>query len=275
MSPTSEKAGEMTLLTSRKNPKLKQVRALQQRKQRKVQGLFVVEGIRHVGEAVEAGAPIEYVIYSPDQLKSDFAYQLISRLESVGIPVFTTPSELFKDLADKENPAGILGVIKQREQSLDQLSPENFGWGAVIEAPQDPGNLGTIIRTVDAAGAQGLIVVGGGVDIYHPTAVRASMGALFWHPVVPATPDEFLLWQETHGYNLYGTSANGETDYRQVEYEKPALLMLGSERAGLSEGFQSACQHVIRLPMHGRSTSLNLSIAAGILLYAMGASLVA
>ena len=260
----------MTLLTSRQNPKIKQIRALGKRKQRQAQGAFVVEGIRHVGEAVDARAKIEYIVYAPDLLTSDYAHQLITELQLTNTPIYSTTPEIFSYIAEKEHPAGILAVIEQKHKSLQTLNPDNLGWGVVIFSPQDPGNLGTILRTLDSAGADGLIVVGNSTDIYHPTAVRASMGTLFWKPVVYTEFDEFAAWQKEHNYNLYGTSAHGSADYTTVEYKRPALLVLGSEREGLTPEQIALCQTLIRLPMRGRATSLNLSIAAGVLLYEMG-----
>lgn len=260
----------MTLLTSRQNPKIKQIRALGNRRQRKEQGVFVVEGIRHVGEAVESGAVIEYLLYAPEMLTSDYAYSLITQLKLKDIPVFSTTADIFSDLADKQNPQGILAVVQQKLTSLGSLSQENFGWGVAIVSPQDPGNLGTLMRTLDAAGADGLIVLESGTDIFHPTAVRASMGTIFWKPVVYASFAEFRAWQNVHHFNIYGTSAKGSVDFTEANYRRPAILLLGSEREGLDEEQIALCDSLVRLPMRGHATSLNLSVAAGILLYEMG-----
>jgi len=265
----------MTLLTSRQNPKIKQIRALSVRKQRQQQGVFVVEGIRHVGEAVESGAEIEYLVYAPDLLTSDFAYSLITQLGIKGIPVFTTPADVFTDIAGKENPQGILAVVKQKLTPLGFLSETNFSWGVAILSPQDPGNLGTLMRTLDAAGADGLIVLENATDIFHPTAVRASMGTIFWKPVVYASFAEFRAWQNVHNFNIYGTSAKGSVTYSEADFHRPAILLLGSEREGLGEEHKALCTSLVSLPMHGRASSLNLSVAAGVLLYEMGRRLTA
>lgn len=265
----------MTLLTSRQNPKIKQIRALSVRKQRQQQGVFVVEGIRHVGEAVESGAEIEYLVYAPDLLTSDFAYSLITQLGIKGVPVFTTPGDVFTDIAGKENPQGILAVVKQKLTPLGFLSETNFSWGVAILSPQDPGNLGTLMRTLDAAGADGLIVLENATDIFHPTAVRASMGTIFWKPVVYASFAEFRAWQNVHNFNIYGTSAKGSVTYSEADFHRPAILLLGSEREGLGEEHKALCTSLVSLPMHGRASSLNLSVAAGVLLYEMGRRLTA
>lgn len=256
-------------ITSRQNSKIKQARGLRQHKQRKASGLFLVEGLRHVGEAVEGGASIEYILYAPDLLHGEYAEKLLEQIHQADLPLFTVSSEVLDSVAEKDNPQGILAVVRQQLTPLKELSPANFPWGAAVTSPQDPGNLGTILRSIDAVGASGLIILDGGVDPYHPNAVRASMGALFRMPLVSAIFGEFADWCSLHGYHLYGSSAAGEAAYNQVTYQEPAVLLLGSEREGLNEAQKSACEKVVQLPMRGSSTSLNLSVAAGILLYAM------
>jgi len=260
-------------LTNPRNPHVKQARALQQRKVRDETGLFVVEGIRHVGEAVEAKAQVEYICYAPDLLQSDFAYQLLEKQMALGLRCYALAPEVFRSIAEKENPQGILAVVRQPRTALADLHPGNFAWGVALVAPQDPGNIGTVLRTVDAVGASGLLLLDGGADPAHPNAVRASMGAQFWLPVVSASFADFAAWAKGHGYHLYGTSAHGSADYRGVlAYARPCILVLGSEQKGLAPEQMAVCEQVIRLPMQGRVSSLNLAVAAGILLYEMAAS---
>jgi TrmH family RNA methyltransferase len=267
--PTRTKENQMNEITSRQNPKIKQIRGLSQRKQRDAQKLFVVEGIRHVGEAIESGAEVEYLMVAPDQLSSDYAQSLVEKAQDKGIEVISTTPDIFSSLAEKEHPQGLLAVVRQNLTPLDSLSPANFPWGAAVVAPQDPGNLGTILRTLDAVGASGLLVLEGGVDVFHPGAVRASMGALFTKAVVKASFGEFSAWAQGHGYKIYGSSAHADTPYNQVTYESPAILLLGSEREGLTPEQAGVCDQLLQIPMAGSATSLNLSIAAGVLLYEM------
>jgi len=241
----------------------------QQRKARAASGLFVVEGIRHVGEAIAAGAAVEYLCYAPDLLTSEFALRLVAEQEGCGLPCYAVKPEVFASLAEKDHPAGILAVVRMRTERLEDLSPQNFPWGVALDAPQDPGNIGSILRTIDAAGASGLLLLGQAADPYHPSAVRASMGAIFWHPVVTATFEAFTAWAGRHAYHLYGTSAHASQDYREARYEKPCILLMGSERQGLSEAQAAACHTLLRMPMQGRVTSLNLAIATGVMLYEM------
>jgi TrmH family RNA methyltransferase len=257
-------------IVSRNNPKIKQIRSLRLRKRRDETGLFIVEGIRHIGEAVEAGMQVDSLCYAPDLLSSTFALELLMKQQARGITCLAFEAETFSSLADKENPQGILAVVRKQTWKLDQLHPGNFPWGVALVAPQDPGNIGTILRTIDAVGASGLLLLENSADPYHPSAVRASMGTLFWYPVVQASFVEFLQWSKKQAYTLVGTSAHDSLDYRQVEQVPfPLILLLGSEREGLSAEQRQACDRLLRLPMHGRATSLNLAVAAGVLLYAI------
>ena len=267
----------MTTLTSRNNPKIKQIRQLLgQRKERDATGLFVVEGIRHVGEAIAARAHVDYICYAPDLLTSDFAHQLVEEQSQLGIPCFAVDGDTFSSLAGKDNPQGIIAVVQQPHLTLDTLSLKNFSWGVALVAPQDPGNIGTILRTIDAVSASGLILLDDpaykqySADPYHPSSVRASMGSIFWYPLISATFSEFLPWVKANGYKIYGTSAHATQDYRQVEhFERPFILLMGSEREGLIPSQSTVCDGMLRIPMQGRVTSLNLAIATGVMLYSI------
>jgi TrmH family RNA methyltransferase len=263
----------MELISSRNNQKIKQVRLLKERKARLASGLAVVEGIFPVGEAVAAAQEhrvgVESIFYSPRLLKSVFASGLVDSLASQGVPCYATSEEVFTSIADKDNPQGILAVVRPVSCSLDELSPQNAPWCVALLAPQDPGNVGTVLRTLDAVGASCLILLENSLDPYQPGVVRASMGLVFWTPVVSASFADFVAWARLHGYHLYGTSARGQEDYRHVAYQKPCVLLLGSEREGLSADQRAACDMLVSLPMGGRATSLNLAVAAGVMLYAM------
>ncbi|MFM8320063.1 MAG: TrmH family RNA methyltransferase, partial [Chloroflexota bacterium] len=143
----------MDIITSRSNPKIKQLRALRQHRGRQDSPVFLVEGIRPVGEAVEAGAHLEALYYAPEQLRSEYARRLIEQQAAAGVDCYPVSSEVFEALAEKDSPQGILAVAVRPARRLETLDPENFAWGVALVNPQDPGNLGTILRTVDAVGA--------------------------------------------------------------------------------------------------------------------------
>jgi TrmH family RNA methyltransferase len=257
------------ILTNPRNPDIKQVRQLHQRKVRDETGLFLVEGIRHVGEAIAAGAAIAYLCYAPDLLKSEFAHDLLEKQRRAGARVYALAPDIFRSLADKDNPQGILAVVKRPNLQLANLQPTTHPWLVALVAPQDPGNVGAVMRTIDAVGASGLILLDGGADPGHPNAVRASLGSLFWMPVVNADFASFTTWAKAQGYRLVGTSEKAAAEYRAVDYARPVILLMGSERDGLTPAQEAACDVMARLPMTGRVTSLNLAVATGVMLYAM------
>jgi TrmH family RNA methyltransferase len=263
----------VAIITSKSNPKTKQARALRQRKERDESGLFLVEGLAHVGAAIESNAAIDYILYSPELLISDFGKQAIAQAEQKKIECLETSADVFESVADKEHPSGLLAVAHKSNANLESLILQPQSLFVALVTPQDPGNIGAILRTLDAVNASGLILLEGGADPYHPNAVRASMGALFYKSVVTASFAECVQWAKQNGCAIVGTSAKATTDYRATNYKLPLVLLMGSEQKGLTAEQSSACDHLIRLPMEGKVSSLNLAVATGILLYAIKATL--
>ena len=256
------------LITSLSNPLVKKVRALRHRKTRVTSGLFLVEGIHHVGSALEADWKTDTLLYASDLLTSDYAQSLLDEALRTGIALQPVSAKVMESLTEKDNPQGILAVVRQRSLTFDDV--HGFHCGVALISPQDPGNVGTILRTLDAVGADVLFMLEGGVELYHPTCVRASMGTLFWKHVVQASFNEFQQWVNKAGFQLIGTSAHAKADYREVKLENsPWVLLLGSEQKGLSNEQIAACDTTVSLPMRGKVSSLNLAVAAGILLYAL------
>ena len=252
------------LITSLSNPLVKQARALRQRKARLESGLFLVEGIHHVGEAADLHWELESVLYAPELLTSTFARDLLKRLPLTPQPV---SEQVIESLADKDNPQGILAVVRQKNYLLAELSSAQRV--VALVSPQDPGNVGTILRTMDAVGADTLFLLEGGVDLYHPTLVRSSMGTLFSMPVVQTSFEQFITWSRSRALQLIGTSARGDVNYHTLVPQLPWALILGNEQKGLLPEQLKACDVTVSLPMRGRVSSLNLSVAAGVLLYAL------
>jgi TrmH family RNA methyltransferase len=256
------------LISSSSNLLVKQIRALRQRKGRDESGLFLVEGIHHVGEAIEAGWEIEALVYAPDQLTSDFARHVLEEQSQRGIRCAALTASLFSGIAEKDNPQGILAILCQRHLTLEDVARVQMTIGVALVSPQDPGNVGTILRTLDAVGGDGLFLLDGGVDPYHPSSIRASMGTIFWKPFVQSSFEVFNDWRRKNGYNLIGSSAHAKEDFRAFRRgSQPTILLLGSEQKGLSQDQMMACDVNLSMPMKGRVSSLNLAVAAGILLY--------
>jgi TrmH family RNA methyltransferase len=261
---------EKPLLTSLSNSLIKRARALHQKKARLESGTFLVEGIHHIGEAVEAGWDVDLILYSPELLTSTFARDLIARLGTKPQPVSTAVME---SLADKDNPQGILAIVRQKQIQIGDVKhssvpgAQQIKYAAALVSPQDPGNVGTILRTLDAVGADALFLLDGGVEQYHPTVVRSSMGTIFWKPVIQTSFGEFVEWARNGNYQLIGTSAHGDVHYQTLVPQAPWILVLGNEQKGLTPAQTNACDVAVSVPMKGRVSSLNLAVAAGVLLY--------
>lgn len=256
------------LITSLSNPLIKQARALRQKKARQESGLFLVEGILHVGEAAEAGWDIESLLYCPARLRSDFGRELVERLMAKHIRCVPVSEVAFESFAEKENPQGLAALVRQRHLTLEHCPP--FRLSVALVSPQDPGNIGSIFRAIDAVGADGLFLLEGGADPYQPACVRASMGTLFWKSFVQAGFDDFARWARQGGFRVVGTSAHASSRLADFRFdERPTILLLGSEQKGLTQEQMAVCDDLLSLPMRGRASSLNLAVAAGIFLYGL------
>ena len=255
------------MLSSRNNPTIKQIRALRQRKERERTGSYWLEGLRLVGEAVELQAPIKQLIVAPDLLKRDYAQQVVEQARTQPLEIIEVSAEVFQSLSSKDGPQGLGAVVEQHWTALDQLQPgDSLGWIALREA-SDPGNLGTILRTSDAVGIQGIILIGPSTDPYDPATVRASMGAILSQSVTRTEWTTLLKWIEQQQLTLVGSADSSADDYQAIAYPRPLVVLMGSEREGLTQEQQAACHHVVRIPMVGRSDSLNLAVATSLIVY--------
>jgi TrmH family RNA methyltransferase len=257
----------MTLITSFANQNVKLVRKLEQKKYRQETGLFFIEGLRTVGEAVQTGASIETLVIAPDLLISDFGKSLLKQPAVENIEKLEVSSEIYRKIAHKEGPQGIGAIVKQEWKVIDQILVNSGDLWVALDSVSDPGNLGTIMRTAEAVSCRGIILLGQSTDPYDPTAVKASMGAVFSLELVQSDWDSFNNWKNINQLTMVGTSDSAKTDYQKVAYQRPLILLMGSERHGLSEQMQSDCDHMVFIPMEGRTDSLNLAVATGILLY--------
>lgn len=257
------------MITSQSNPKIKQIRSLRRRREREQTGLFFVEGIRIVAEAVQQGAHVEELVVAPALLRSDFALRLVESRKQAGVPCLEVSSEVFESISLKEGPQGLGAVVRQRWETLEMVRPDGELCWVALDGVQDPGNLGTILRTGDAVGAAGVILVGDTTDPYDPGAVRASVGAIFSQRLVRASLDELAAWKLAHQVVMVGTSGAAPTDYQAVSYAPPLVLLMGGEQRGLSQRQQALCDLMVSIPMVGRSDSLNLAVATAVVLYEM------
>lgn len=230
-------------------------------------GCFFVDGVRFVKQAVDHGARIERLVTSRPLLKNPLGQKLARRLRRGGTPWLQIDPEVFRAVAAAREPQGIGAVVRQRWTSLRRVRPgEGLCWVAV-EHVRSPGNLGTILRTCDAVGAAGLICLDGGVDPYDPTTVRASMGAIFSQRLVRCTAERLQRWARRHECLVVGASPGAARRYDRIRFDCPTVLVFGSERKGLSPAAEQLCDFSVRIPMLGSADSLNLGVAASLLLY--------
>ena len=254
------------MITSLANERIKDIRRLKERKYRQQTGLFVVEGVRLVIEASRQATGVETLIIAPDLLTSEIGIRTINDQISKGTPILEVSSAVFQSISDKEGPQGLAAVVRQQWETLDKLPMEKGLWVA-LDSIADPGNLGAILRTTEAAGGVGVILLDQSTDPYDPAAVRASMGAVFDLILARATFEDFVKFKQKVGFFMAGTDGEAEADYRDVDYPKPMVLLMGSEREGLLLKHYQACDIMVRIPMMGSSDSLNLAVATGIALY--------
>ncbi len=256
------------LITSAANPVVKRVRALADRKHRRRQNAYVVEGLQPVWRAVTAGVPIELIVIAPELLTNRDAMTMVSEQAAGGVQVVRVSADIFERLSERDGPAGLLAVLSGGVGVLNDLVVTPDSVFVVLHELSTPGNIGTIIRTADAAGARGVILLGNSADPLSPAAVKASMGSLFAVPVVAVPTEASLLeWAAGAGLHLAALTGSGAVDLWQADLPKPLLLLFGNEGAGLTDSLIEAADSRIRIAMEGTAESLNVAAAAAVTLY--------
>ncbi|MBA3896210.1 MAG: RNA methyltransferase [Sphingomonadaceae bacterium] len=250
-------------ITGFSNPLVKQVRALRDKKHRRASGKFLAEGLRILTEALDAGVAPEMLWRTPESA----GHPLVERLEAAAGEVFVTSADILAKLSGKGNAGSVLGVYPERLAPLDQIDRASADIWIVAERLRDPGNLGTILRTGDAVGAGGLILIEDCTDPFSVEAVRASMGAIFTQSVSAARWPEFVAWLRAGPGQLVGTSLNTDTDYQSPRYEVPTFLLVGNEAQGLTAEYEAECDLLVKIPMRGKADSLNAAVATAVMAY--------
>lgn len=255
------------IITSTANARIKKVRALRMRKERDEQQLAFVEGIRSVVEAVQVQAPIDHLVICSTLLKGQVAWDAVNLARAAGTEVIEVDEMVFRTLSKREGPQGIAAVVRQRWETLEDILPVAGETWVALEEAADAGNIGTVVRSCDATGAEGVILLDHTADPYDPVAMRASTGAVFTKRLVRATFDEFVDWAKRRGVTIVGTAGDATEDYRTADYGERTAILMGSERAGLPPERQSVCDLMVAIPMRGRADSLNLAVATALVLY--------
>ena len=256
------------MITSNSNPKIVEIRKLNEAKFRKQTGLFLAEGLKAVGQTRDSKSNVETIVFTRDLLVSEFGNNLVRYFSELGnVEMLEVSAAVFESLARKDKPQGIAAVIHQEWSSFSEFDLVHSGLFVALESIQNPGNLGTILRTCDAVGANALILLNNSTDPYDPAAVKASMGSIFTVPIIKSTSDELLDWAKKQSLPIIGTSDKASHSCFDFPFPNPCLVLMGSEREGLpSELVRHTCE-MVGIPMAGEVDSLNLSVATGIILY--------
>jgi TrmH family RNA methyltransferase len=258
-------------VTAFSNSTVKLLRSLRDKKARRAEGLFLAEGLRILTEARDSGRLPEIIAFSPESAKHPLAAAIIAATEAAGGDAVQTTPDILSKMSGKDNPQMLLGAYRQPETSLDRIDRAKAPLWIVAQALRDPGNIGTILRTGDAVGAGGLILVDDSADPFSVEAVRASMGAIFTQDIATARWPEFIAWLRSGQGQLVGTSLKGTKDYLEAEYGQPCFLLIGNEQQGLPADYEAECDLLVKIPMAGRADSLNAAIAAAVMAFAIKA----
>lgn len=257
----------MRLITGLSNPTIKYLRSLRDKKHRRREGRFLAEGLRLLTDARETGHLPDMLVMAEGRDPHPLLDTLIEAVEAANGDVIEVSEAALSKITGKDNPQAVCGVFAEFDTGLDRIDRSSAPLFLVAQAMRDPGNLGTMLRTADAVGAGGLILVDDCADPFSVEAVRASMGAVFTVPLAQARWDEFQGWLRSGEGQLVAASLREPHDYREAPYVAPCFVMVGNESRGLPEEYEVQCDLRVTIPMLGRADSLNASIAGAVLAY--------
>ena len=255
-------------ITSLSNDTVKAVRALHMRKERDESGLFVAEGLKTVIEGIDTGHAPQILMHGPEAAQHPMLQKAVAATIASKGQVIEVTQDILAKVSRRENPQAVVGVFPQAFAPLSAVTPGPAQCVVALHRVRDPGNLGTIVRTADAAGCGAVVLVGECCDPYSVEAVRATMGSIFAVPLVKASESEFAAWREGWRGSVVGTLLSADVDHREAAYAKPTLVLMGNEQQGLPPEMAALCDVNVKIPMRGRADSLNLSVATGIMIYA-------
>ncbi|KQM17366.1 TrmH family RNA methyltransferase [Novosphingobium sp. Leaf2] len=268
MSFQHENSGaERRTITGFSNPVVKFLRSLRDKKHRKREQRFLAEGLRLLTDAREAGILPETLVMAIGRDPHPLLSELEAAVHAAGGDIIEMDVDILAKVTGKDNPQAVAGVFAEFDTRLSNLNRNAAPIWLVAQALRDPGNLGTMLRTGDAVGAGGLILIDDCADPFSVEAVRASMGAIFTQKLAIARWDEFHDWLRTGTGQLVAASLRDPTDYRQAPYAAPCFLMVGNESQGLPAAYEQACDLRVTIPMLGRADSLNAAVAGAVLAY--------
>lgn len=261
----------MELLTSPTNVKVKFAISLQQKKNRDKQKVFMLEGLRNAEMAVEAKADLQMCFCTDKILENSRANELIAKIEELKCPVYQLPEHIYAKLSDTDSPQGLMLIIKQKAYALNDLALSEKSFLLVLDRLQDPGNIGTLIRTADAMGVSAVICLNGTADIFSPKVVRSAMGSLFNLPIChKIKEDDLLSFAKEHDLKLYATALDEQAKPSwSVNYQEKNIcaVILGNEANGISAKLLHSADERIYIPMQGNAESLNVANAGAMIIY--------
>ncbi len=262
------RVGQVKEVTSLANPIIKDIKALSLKKARDESKTFLAEGLKLVIDALDRGWTIRTLVYAKAGKGKPLVEKVAARTVAAGGLVLEVSEKVMSSITRRENPQMVAAVFEQRWTPLKDILPKGSETWIALDRVRDPGNLGTIIRTADAAGAAGVILVGDCTDPFSMETVRATMGSMFALPLVKTTPADFLKWKKSVDARLVATHLAGAVDYRTIDYKsKPVILMMGNEQSGLPDELAQAADKLARIPQVGMADSLNLAVATGVMLF--------
>jgi len=252
------------MLTSVQNPRIKDLKNLHQKKHRDREKVFFIEGVRFVEEALASGVPVKLMVHSPKLASSLRGLELLSRAEKAAIELLEVSDHVLGHLAGTENPQGVWAVLPQPEQG--NIPPKD-GIILLVDGVQDPGNLGTIIRTADAAGARAVLLGAGTVELYNPKTLRSTMGSIFHLPIINVNAVEALTEMRKEGWQVAVADTEGEQEWFTIDLSQPTVIVIGSEARGPAEELVRLADYRVCITMPGLAESLNVAVATGVLLF--------
>ncbi|MDV4158329.1 RNA methyltransferase [Rhizobium brockwellii] len=262
------RVGQVKEVTSLANPIIKDIKALTNKKSREESGTFLAEGLKLVIDAIELGWAIRTLVYAKAAKGKPLVEQMAAKTVASGGLVLEVSEKVIASITRRDNPQMVVGIFEQRWTPLKGIRLSDGETWVALDRVRDPGNLGTIIRTADAAGASGIILLGETTDPFSLETVRATMGSVFAVPVARATPEEFIAWRKSAGVSVVATHLAGAVDYRTIDYrKKPVVLLMGNEQSGLPEQLAREADALARIPQQGRADSLNLAVATAVMLF--------
>jgi RNA methyltransferase, TrmH family len=264
----TRRVGQVKEVTSLSNPIVKEIKALSQKKYRDQTQSFMAEGLKLVIDAFETGWTVRTLVYAKAGRGNPAVEKIAARTVASGGLVLEVSEKVLGAITRRDNPQMVVGVFEQAYVRLADIRPKDGEVWVALDRVRDPGNLGTIIRTADAVGAKGVILVGETTDPFAIETVRATMGSVFNVSIARAGEAEFIAWLGRSGAASFGTHLEGSVDYREPDYGAgPVVLVMGNEQQGLTPALASACDRLIRIPQAGRADSLNLAVATGVALF--------